>query len=75
MIFEPQKYQKGTKEMVEFQFFTFELMLEQTGDVKGKKVLDIATGGGHTALQFAKAGAEVTAVDLTTEILKETEKY
>ncbi len=23
MIFEPQKYQKGTKEMVEFQFFTF----------------------------------------------------
>ncbi len=23
MIFEPQKYQKGIKEMVEFQFFTF----------------------------------------------------
>ncbi len=23
MIFEPQKYQKGTKEIDEFQFFTF----------------------------------------------------
>ncbi|MGB0931049.1 MAG: class I SAM-dependent methyltransferase [Chitinophagales bacterium] len=50
-------------------------MLEQAGDVKGKKVLDIATGGGHTALQFTRAGAEVIATDLTPEILKEAEKF
>lgn len=50
-------------------------MLEQAGEVKGKKVLDIATGGGHTALQFAKAGAEVIATDLTPEILEEAEKF
>lgn len=50
-------------------------MLEQAGEVKGKKVLDIATGGGHTALKFAKAGAEVIATDLTPEILKEAKKF
>ncbi|MGB1242078.1 MAG: class I SAM-dependent methyltransferase [Chitinophagales bacterium] len=50
-------------------------MTEQAGEIKGKKVLDIATGGGHTALQFAKAGAKVIATDLTPEILKEAEKF
>ncbi len=48
-------------------------MLE-AGEVRGKKVLDIVTGGGHTALQFAKAGAEVIATDLTAEILQAAEK-
>ncbi|MBX4200309.1 class I SAM-dependent methyltransferase [Candidatus Parcubacteria bacterium] len=33
--------------------------------LKGKKVLDIATGSGIFAVQFAKDGAEVTAIDLT----------
>ena len=46
-----------------------QLMLEQAGNIKGKKVLDIATGGGHTALAFAKVGAKVTAIDLTPEML------
>lgn len=32
-----------------------------------KSVLDVATGGGHTALAFAGAGAQVTATDLTPE--------
>ena len=48
-------------------------MLELAGDVSGKKVLDVATGGGHTALAFAEAGAEVTATDLTPEMLAAAE--
>ncbi|MEZ4884147.1 MAG: methyltransferase domain-containing protein [Chitinophagales bacterium] len=50
-------------------------MLEQAGGVKEKKVLDIATGGGHTAIQFAKAGADVIATDLTPEMLQEAKKF
>jgi ubiquinone/menaquinone biosynthesis C-methylase UbiE len=46
------------------------LLLELAGNVTNKKVLDVATGGGHTALAFAKAGAEVTATDLTPTMLE-----
>jgi len=45
------------------------VMLELAGDVSGKRVLDIATGGGHTALAFARASAQVTATDLTPNML------
>lgn len=46
-----------------------QLMLDLAGDVRGKTVLDVATGGGHTALAFAKYGAKVTVSDLTNEML------
>ena len=49
------------------------LMVELAGDVAGARVLDIATGGGHTALAFARAGAEVVATDLTPEMLRAAE--
>ena len=39
------------------------------GGLRGRKALDVATGGGHTALAFAKAGASVTATDLTPQML------
>ncbi len=39
------------------------------GSLSGQKTLDVATGGGHTALAFARAGAAVTATDLTPEML------
>ena len=51
------------------------LMVGLAGDVTGKRVLDIATGGGHTALAFAKAGAEVTATDLTPKMLEAAEVF
>ncbi len=51
------------------------LMVELAGDVAGKRVLDIATGGGHTALAFAKAGAEVVATDLTPEMLNAAKAF
>ena len=40
------------------------------GAMAEKAVLDVATGGGHTALAFAGAGAQVTATDLTPEMLR-----
>ena len=33
--------------------------------LRGKQVLDVATGSGFLAVSFASAGAEVTAIDLT----------
>lgn len=35
----------------------------------GTRALDVATGGGHVALALAKTGADVTACDLTPEML------
>ncbi len=51
------------------------LLLELAGDVTGQEVLDVATGGGHTALAFAKAGATVTATDLTPEMLEAAQTF
>ena len=38
-------------------------------------VLDIATGGGHTALTFAPHVAHVTATDISPDMLQAAEKY
>jgi ubiquinone/menaquinone biosynthesis C-methylase UbiE len=38
----------------------------------GDRVLDLATGSGHTALQLSKFSSRVIAVDLTPEMLRET---
>lgn len=40
-----------------------------------EKVLDIATGGGHTANAFAPIVNEVTALDLTKEMLVAAERF
>lgn len=40
-----------------------------------EKLLDVATGGGHTANAFAPLVKEVTALDLTTEMLRAAEKF
>lgn len=45
------------------------------GSLEGRTVLDVATGGGHTALAFARAGAFVTATDLTPEMLTAAEAF
>ena len=39
------------------------------------RVLDVATGGGHTALAFAALVAEVVATDLTPEMLAAAERF
>ena len=45
------------------------------GSLEGRKVLDVATGGGHTALAFARAGAQVTATDLTPEMVRAAQAF
>ncbi len=35
----------------------------------GERAVDVATGGGHVALELVRAGARVVAVDLTPEML------
>jgi ubiquinone/menaquinone biosynthesis C-methylase UbiE len=52
-----------------------ELLVGLAGDLDNKRVLDIATGGGHTALAFARAGAKVTASDLTPEMLETAQGF
>jgi len=52
-----------------------QLMLDLAGDVKGKTILDVATGGGHTALAFAREGASVIVSDLTQEMLTVAENF
>ncbi len=41
----------------------------------GWRVLDVATGGGHTALALAPHVREVVATDLTTEMLAAAERF
>jgi ubiquinone/menaquinone biosynthesis C-methylase UbiE len=44
------------------------------GDLKGKKVLDIGVGTGWSTEQLARAGAEVTAIDITPKAVELTKK-
>ncbi len=40
------------------------------GDLKGKKVLDVGAGTGRLTVELARTGAEVTALDVSEEMLK-----
>ncbi len=46
-----------------------EAELRLLGDLRGVRVLDVGCGGGHNAVVCAAAGAEVTALDLSTRQL------
>lgn len=48
---------------------------QQLGGLKERQALDVATGAGHVALALAKAGAKVTASDLTPEMLAEARAF
>ncbi|WP_066061938.1 class I SAM-dependent methyltransferase [Neobacillus soli] len=50
-------------------------MLQLAAITGGEKLLDIATGGGHTTNAFAPFVKNVTAVDLTAEMLLAAEKF
>ena len=52
-----------------------ELAERLLGSLQGRNALDVATGGGHTALAFARAGAHVTATDLTPEMLSAAQTF
>jgi ubiquinone/menaquinone biosynthesis C-methylase UbiE len=44
-------------------------------ELQGKDVLDIAIGSGWSVVDFAKAGANVTGIDLTDEAIKMTTEH
>ena len=44
-------------------------LIKKIGDIKGKKLLEIGCGFGEASVYFAKQGAEVTATDLSGEML------
>ncbi|WP_088035467.1 class I SAM-dependent methyltransferase [Evansella clarkii] len=48
---------------------------EITGMTGEEQVLDVATGGGHTANALAPAVKHVTALDVTPEMLNEAEQF
>ncbi len=50
-------------------------MLEVVAPKPDWRVLDIATGGGHTALAFAPRVREVVATDITREMLDAAERF
>lgn len=47
-----------------------ELIVERVGAAPGMQLLDVATGSGNVAIPAAQAGAEVTGLDLTPELLE-----
>ncbi len=50
--------------------FEKDKLLPMLGDLKGKKVLDVGAGTGRLTLRLAKLGADVTALDISEEMLK-----
>jgi SAM-dependent methyltransferase len=45
-------------------------MLAAAGLTGGEKVLDVGSGAGHSTLHFARAGAQITGLDLTDEMVE-----
>ncbi len=48
-----------------------EIVLGMLGDLKGKKILDLGAGTCRYSIEFADKGAEVTALDISQEMLDE----
>jgi 2-polyprenyl-3-methyl-5-hydroxy-6-metoxy-1,4-benzoquinol methylase len=80
---EKKLWNKGAESWVEFkrsgkdyysEYLNGPALKRMVGDVKGKKVLDIGCGEGCFSRFFAKAGAEVTAIDLSDALIKAAEE-
>jgi ubiquinone/menaquinone biosynthesis C-methylase UbiE len=54
--------------------FEKDKLIPLLGDVKGKTILDVGAGTGRAAAPLAKMGAEVTALDVSEQMLKELKK-
>lgn len=50
--------------------FEKDKILPILGDLKGKRVLDVGAGTGRLSVKMANAGAQVTALDVSQEMLK-----
>jgi len=50
------------------------IIIEALGDLRGKKVIELGCGLGEAAVYFAKHGAEVTATDISSGMVRLAEK-
>ncbi len=64
-----EKY--NAKERIEHphQFMAYSTWLEEIGDIKGKRVLDLACGSGISSRMLAERGAIVTGVDMSESMI------
>lgn len=70
-----ESYTNGAIEQSEEERNAWKAMLSKSIDgKKGLKVLDVGTGPGFLALLFAEMGNEVTAVDLSNNMLEKARK-
>lgn len=53
----------------------YRLTIEALGDAQGKKYLDVGCGSGRYAINLARLGADVTAVDFSPAMLELTRQY
>lgn len=51
------------------------LLLEALSPIAGRTILDVGTGTGRAALAFARAGAVVTGIDASAEMLAVAERH
>ncbi|MEK7624732.1 MAG: methyltransferase domain-containing protein [Patescibacteria group bacterium] len=49
-------------------------LLPLLGNLTGRKILDVGAGTGRLAIELSKLGAEVTALDVSEEMLKELKR-
>lgn len=59
---------------VPHQFMAYHTWLEEIGDISGKRVLDLACGGGVSSRMLAEKGAIVTGVDISEPMLAVAEE-
>ena len=80
-----EAWDKRTKIHVDSKFYDIEAFrngksslnkveLEQVGNVKGKKLLHLQCHFGQDTLSWARQGATVTGVDLSTEAIEQANK-
>lgn len=55
--------------------YSLEQIVEHVRLAPGQRALDVATGGGHTALALARSGAWVVAGDITGEMLQAARQH
>ena len=56
------------------QFMAYSTWLEEIGDIKGLKVLDLACGSGTSSRMLAEKGSFVVGVDISESMLEEARK-
>lgn len=65
-----KKYNSDYKFDHPHQFMAYSTWLNEIGDVKGKKILDLACGSGISSRMLSDKGAEVVGVDISQPMLE-----